>query len=169
MKYEKAQFTVYCKDIDGRQLEYTFLWTGDNFPDQERIINEFSLELMSNVSILPTKPIPHFFEGVENFQTWHFDRFVICLTAEDIDACYHPGECDDDVAEVVRKPYIKDQFDRIDPQLLVDELMEYGAWDDKYIIPDTIDPRDSRQHRDNMKKIVWLAAGNIYDEYKVAE
>lgn len=73
------------------------------------------------------------------------------ILTRDAIACSHPGPCDSDVATLVRKPYIKRQLAAIAPDILRDELREYGAWDDDELA-DTVQ---------NRARIVWIAACDI--------
>ena len=68
----------------------------------------------------------------------------------------HSGSCDGDVAELLRVPEIMAQLLKIDKKKLAKELKEYGAWDAKEL-------RDTPM---NFTRIVWIAAGNIMDEWR---
>ena len=76
------------------------------------------------------------------------------LTLDDARSGSHPGQCDDDVKELSSIPYIREQLDKIDPGLLVDELLEYGAWERIELI----------DHEVNLQRILWLACGDICEE-----
>lgn len=73
------------------------------------------------------------------------------LTRSDVLACSHSGPCDTDVAEVLRKPYIRRQFASMDPADIRLELKEYGCWDAEELA-------DEEQNR---ARVVWLAANDI--------
>jgi hypothetical protein len=66
---------------------------------------------------------------------------------------YHSGQCDDDIAELLEKPLIKAQMMDIDPQLLIKELREFGAWNDEEL----------SNHADNLARLLWIACGDIVD------
>jgi hypothetical protein len=53
----------------------------------------------------------------------------------------------------MQKPYIKKQLDALPVDKLAIELKEYGAWDEIEL----------SNHNDNLKRILWIAAGNITD------
>ena len=82
-----------------------------------------------------------------------FDRFVLDLPADVVDACSHSGPVDDDVADALLRDDVSAEFDRIDPEDLRAELKEYGAWNDEEL----------SDHEQNRARILWLAACNIKD------
>lgn len=75
------------------------------------------------------------------------------LTRYDAEACSHSGPCDDDVAAIMLKPYVKRQIDKLDPIQLKKELKDFGAWDDTEL----------SNHADNLTRWVWISAGDIVD------
>ena len=75
------------------------------------------------------------------------------LTQDDVDAGYHSGACDDDIACLRREPRIAAQLDALDPALLRAELKEWGAWDAEQLA----------DHDENLSRILWLACGDLYD------
>jgi hypothetical protein len=83
-----------------------------------------------------------------------FNRFSLLMTKAQSSDCSHSGDCDFDVAELLKNPKIIRQFKKILPEDIVAELKEYGAWDSEELC-DTI----QNQHR-----ILWIAAGNISEE-----
>lgn len=76
------------------------------------------------------------------------------LPEDVVNACNHSGPCDEDVDRAMELPEIKAELSEIDPEQLRKELSEYGAWDDQELA----------NHQDNLKRILWIAAGNIQDE-----
>jgi hypothetical protein len=81
-------------------------------------------------------------------------RIEIELTREQADSVFHPGPCDDDVAELRKAPAIADQLADIDAATLRDELAEYGAWDDDELA----------DHDANLDRILWLLATDAAEE-----
>lgn len=73
------------------------------------------------------------------------------MTLEDAENVSHPGRCDDDVDALVRRSDIRKQLDKINPEVLKEELFEYGAWDEN----------DLKDHEENLKRIIWIAGGDI--------
>lgn len=65
----------------------------------------------------------------------------------------HRGQCDADVDALCQVPAIARQLTKIDPAKLSSELREYGAWD-------SVELAD---HQQNLRRFVWLAAGDIND------
>ena len=66
------------------------------------------------------------------------------MTLEQAESASHQGECDQDVKDLI--PFLKDQLDRIDPDILRKELKEYGAWDDLEL----------SDHESNIQRLVWI-------------
>jgi hypothetical protein len=79
---------------------------------------------------------------------------ILNLPSDCVDDCSHSGRCDDDVAHWVSQPEIKSQLDEINPEQLVKELDEHGAWSEEEL----------SNHDDNLLRILWIAATNIADE-----
>ena len=75
------------------------------------------------------------------------------LTQDDVDAGYHSGSCDNDIADLRRIPRIATQLDALDPAFLRSELKEWGAWDDEQLA----------DHDENQSRILWLACGDLFD------
>lgn len=69
-------------------------------------------------------------------------------------ACSHSGPCDADIENCMLLPEIQAELAEIDPEQLRKELYEYGAWGDVEL----------QDHNANLKRILWIAAGNINDE-----
>lgn len=87
-----------------------------------------------------------------------FSTFVgdveISLTLEECKAVSHPGPCDKDVEELFAKPHIQEMLRKITPENAKKELMQYGAWR----------ARELQDYDTNLKRILWLSAGDILDE-----
>lgn len=66
---------------------------------------------------------------------------------------YHSGACDSDIAELMEYDSIKAQLSGIPPQVLSEELKEFGAWDDLEL----------SNHGDNLARILWIACGDLVD------
>lgn len=92
----------------------------------------------------------------EIMETASFDRFELNLTREDALAGSHIGSCDDDVAALTCKDYIRDQLDAIEQEKIIAELKETGAWSE--------DDGDFEDETDNRERIVWIACCNIREE-----
>ncbi len=86
----------------------------------------------------------------------YFDRFVLEMPPEAVAACSHRGDCSADVAawspKIVRPAACT-------ADALRRELAEYGAWDEAQLADDTA----------NWERILWIAAGNIQEETRMAD
>lgn len=84
--------------------------------------------------------------------TAYFERFTIDMTKEQALSCSHRGDCEQDVKDTLPELTLS-----LDPDKVRDELREYGAWDDTELHDDEM----------NLTRIVWIAAGDIREEYKI--
>ena len=82
-------------------------------------------------------------------------RIELQITMEQARTGSHQGQCDSDVQYLSQIPSIKRQLARIDPEVLRNELREYGAWD-------AIELSD---HEQNIQRLLWLACGDILDSH----
>ena len=89
----------------------------------------------------------------------HFNRFSIEMTMRQAESASHPGNCDDDVAQLLEDRRIVRQLDKISAEKIRDELREYGAWDADELADDDA----------NRERIVWIAAGDIVEESRAAK
>lgn len=78
-------------------------------------------------------------------------RINIRITSRDAKQCSHPGPCDNDVKEVLQKRYIKKQVALLNPEVLANELKDYGVWDSSELA----------NHSDNLTRLIWIAANDI--------
>lgn len=67
---------------------------------------------------------------------------------------YHSGACDSDIAELRTNPKIKSQLNKIDKKVLIEELKEWGAWDDSELA----------DHNQNLNRILWLLCAEIVEK-----
>jgi len=81
-------------------------------------------------------------------------RIDLKLTKKQAGIGSHPGESQPDVEYLRTIPAIKRQLAKIDPQILRDELSEYGAWDGNEL----------SNHDMNLTRILWIACGDIREE-----
>ena len=81
-------------------------------------------------------------------------RIELEMTLEQAASASHQGQCDDDVKALSEEPGIAAQLAKVDPALLREELREYGAWD-------VVELAD---HRQNLQRLLWLAAGDIVND-----
>lgn len=86
-------------------------------------------------------------------------RLTLAIGLDDALSASHSGQCDDDVAALRRSPAIAAQVDAWDAEALRDELREYGAWD----------AADLADDDENRSRMLWLACGDIAEEWRGAE
>lgn len=67
---------------------------------------------------------------------------------------YHQGDCEAGVKELMAKPAIAKQLEKIHPDSLVLVLQEYGAWD----------KNELKDHQSNLQRLVWIACGDLQEE-----
>lgn len=72
------------------------------------------------------------------------------------DVAHHCSHSDEDVERALELPEVKAEMAEIDKEDLKKELAEYGVWTDEQL----------NDHSENIKRILWIAAGNIMDELK---
>jgi|DEB0MinimDraft_6_1074348.scaffolds.fasta_scaffold12647_7 hypothetical protein len=82
-------------------------------------------------------------------------RIELRLWLSDSEKGHHQGECLNDVQELLTVPYIYKQLDALDSELIAAELKEYGAWD----------ADELGDHSANLERLVWIACGDLQDEY----
>lgn len=83
----------------------------------------------------------------------YFNRFVISMTKKQAESASHQGSCDDDVEFLCRNMKIDAQLRKILPADIAAELREYDAWDETELA----------DHKQNLRRIVWIAAANIVE------
>lgn len=81
------------------------------------------------------------------------------MTLEQAQSCSHSGPCDGDVDMLSREPEIAAQLSKIDPDKLASTLREFGAWDDAELA----------DHDQNLQRILWIACGDLVDEFNQME
>ncbi len=83
-----------------------------------------------------------------------FNNLEIEMTLKQAESCSHPGDCEPDVRFLMEHPLIKRQRRKIDPELIRQELSEYGAWEEEELADDDA----------NWQRILWLGANDISEE-----
>ena len=93
-------------------------------------------------------------------------RIEFELRLSDAHYGHHQGQCDDDIADLRKVPYIAAILASINADLLRDELREYGAWDAD-LLRDELreygawDADELADHDANLDRILWIACGDI--------
>jgi hypothetical protein len=67
--------------------------------------------------------------------------------------CSRSGDNETSVNYYMSLPKYKKQLSKIDKEELINELTDYGAWDDDEL----------QNHNNNLQRIFWLSCGNIVD------
>jgi|688.fasta_scaffold43551_9 hypothetical protein len=82
-------------------------------------------------------------------------RIELNITLNNAKKACHTGECEMDVIALSEKVSIKRQTKLIDKDILSSVLSEYGAWDQS----------DLKDHQQNIIRLLWLACGDLVDDY----
>jgi len=81
-------------------------------------------------------------------------RIDLQITKKQAQACSHPGQCDQDVADLKKNPAISRQLKKLDPAIVAACLSEYGAWD-------AVELSD---HDQNLDRLLWIACCDIAEQ-----
>lgn len=73
------------------------------------------------------------------------------MTIEQALSASHQGQCDEDVAALLKEPEIAAQASKYTPEQLREGLKEAGAWDTE----------DLADHHANLLRALWLSACDI--------
>ena len=76
----------------------------------------------------------------------------IRMTREQWESGSHAGPCDEDIARLATFPSIARQIATWDPDILRDELREYGAWD------------ELADHDSNIERMLWIACADLRED-----
>ena len=87
------------------------------------------------------------------------ELLTLVMTLEEAESCTHQGPCDEDVKALIETDHIREQLDEMDPDDIRRDLEEMGAWDEEELADD----------EENLLRFVWIAAGQIVDEYDEEE
>lgn len=78
----------------------------------------------------------------------------LAITRADARQGYHQGQCDADIAELRKVPYIAKQLAKLDPERVrktVDEMFVDAT------------PEELADHSANLDRLLWIACGDIVD------
>jgi hypothetical protein len=84
-------------------------------------------------------------------------RIELALALPDAESGYHSGQCDDDIVELMRVPYIAEQLAGIDARIAREVATEYGR-NDYGQGPEGMEDRQA-----NLAYILWMACGYIVE------
>jgi len=76
-------------------------------------------------------------------------QIELSINYDDAFEGHHSGQCEQDIYMLMKLPYIKDQLKKIDKNLLIAELKEYGI------------EANNKSHKENLGMMLWLACGDI--------
>ena len=80
-----------------------------------------------------------------------FGTIEFRMTKSDAQKGYHPGNCDEDVAAIRKKPYIKEQISKLTDEVMEEVLIECGI---EY---------DQNDRNEIVDCFLWVVAGDIFD------
>lgn len=81
-------------------------------------------------------------------------RLELALSSDQAARGYHSGACDSDIAALMQDPDVSAQLLAFDPVTVSEALKEYGAWDSEELA----------NHADNLKRLLWVACGDVVDQ-----
>jgi hypothetical protein len=86
---------------------------------------------------------------------WFSGNYVeLNITRHDAESMSQPGKnAEEDVLYAMKKPYIKKQLQKLNPEKVRKELEQYGAWDTKEL----------SNHTTNLIRLLWVASGDIVE------
>ena len=84
----------------------------------------------------------------------------LVIKLADARAGFHSGQCDSDIKELLKIPYIKKQLDFLDEKQIIATLMEYFSDDE---------PEEFDNMEKNYSRLLWIACGDIVEEQARAE
>ncbi len=84
----------------------------------------------------------------------NFERFDIEIPIELVETVPRHGMCDDAIETLCTTEPMSSYLALLNPQEIKDELSEYGAWNETEL----------SDHNQNLRRILWIAIGNIQEE-----
>ena len=75
------------------------------------------------------------------------------ITRNDANFCSQSGDMEQNCKQVMKKPYIKKQLEKLEPEKLAKELKEFGAWDSEQL----------ENHEENILRWFWSSCCDISD------
>jgi hypothetical protein len=96
----------------------------------------------------------HFVDYTQSNEAYFNFIGSIQLSEDDIQSVPNSGPADEAIKALRLKPEIIEELREIDPLKLIEELKEYGAWDDEEL----------SNHDDNLDRILWCAVNDIKED-----
>lgn len=85
---------------------------------------------------------------------WYADPgIVLTITKAEAESAHHPGNCDDSVMALSRKPRIARQLAKLNQDSVRAYLYDFGAWDSDEL----------SDHAENLQRLLWIACGDIQE------
>jgi hypothetical protein len=78
-------------------------------------------------------------------------RIELQITREQARSAAHGGQCDNDVKALSQNPMIAGQLSVLAPEMVSNELRDYGAWD----------AEELADHEQNLQRLLWCACGDL--------
>lgn len=78
-------------------------------------------------------------------------KIELNITKRQAATCSHPCPCDTDVKVLRQAPALRRQLNKLDPDVVKANLLEYGCWEDDEL----------RDHETNLQRLLWLACCDI--------
>lgn len=78
-------------------------------------------------------------------------RIELQITKAEARDASHQGQCDFSVLVLSVKPRISRQLAKLSPELVAQELKEWGAWEDEEL----------KNHTQNIQRLLWLACCDV--------
>lgn len=107
-------------------------------------------EILARTSKVEEDVVP--FEN-KNLAWYSGNHIELRISLDDAETASGPGDAEDAVNALRRKPYIEQQLERINPEYLKAELKECGAWDE-----DELADYDM-----NLTRFLWIACCDIHE------
>jgi len=85
------------------------------------------------------------------YWTESLGRIELQITKKQALSCSHSGQCDADIAELMKAPAINRQLKKLNPAIVAACLKEYGAWNDAELA----------DHTDNLTRLLWCDCCDI--------
>jgi hypothetical protein len=85
-------------------------------------------------------------------------RIELAITLEDAESGYHSGQCDADIAELRKVPYIAEQLAALHPDTVREVALESGRNDYGH------GDQDNADHDANLSYVLWTACAEIQEE-----
>jgi hypothetical protein len=80
-------------------------------------------------------------------------RVELQLTMSEAHRGYHSGDCEGDIVDLMRDPFVRGQLESLDPEAVAATLRETGAWTETHL----------SDREANLMRLLWLACADLVD------